>query len=238
MTDEHKTTGAVPSECSHENIRRADAIIYEYQRRRLEATYADFSHYGDLHDYFFGLLYPPPDRRPRFTVRNRAYARIAGSRVLRLIFAPVTIRVLNQITELDHITEAMNCKLSRALCGRCPLPDSIDDDIYFDICRKTTTLAQHEKQFDFVYEGFYFGEIVIKNIKMNLEEMLRLIPRSLIRNSDLLDLATQTYYTFQRHKNELETFRLALHERELAYIGRVFGVKFDKQPLVYTGEEK
>ena len=235
--EETTTTGAEAAGVSPECLRRAEQLIYDYQRRRIEAAYADFGHYDDLREYFFGLLHPPPERRARFAARNRAYARIARARFLRLILAPVTIRVLNQITELEKITEAMNHKFARALCESGPLPDSVDDEIYFGLCRKTTTCAQHEKQFDFAYEGFYFGELVVKYIKLDLEGMLRLIPRSLIRNSDLLDLAAQTYYCFRRHKNEHETFRLALHERELAYIGRIFGVKLEKQPLVYEGEE-
>jgi hypothetical protein len=238
MTDEAKSAGALSADVSPDCLCRAEQIIYDYQRARLEATYADFSHYSDLHEYFFGLLYPPPDVRPKFAARNRTYTRIAGSRLLRMIFHPVTMRVMNQIAELDRMTEAMNRKFARSLCERGPLPDSIDDGIYFELCRKTTATAQHEKQFDFVYEGFYFGELVIKHIKMDLKDMMRLIPKSLMRNIDLLDLATRTYYTFRSHKNELETFRLTMHERELAYIGRIFGITIDKKPLIYTGNEE
>jgi hypothetical protein len=235
MTGEEKTSGAGSAEVSPDFTRRAEQLIYDYQRSRLEATYSDFAHYDDLHEFFFGLLYPPPDKRQRFAARNRAYTRIASSRLLRIIVAPITIRVMNQVTELEQLTETMNHKLARALCERGPLPDSLEESVYFDLCARLTAIDQHEKMFDFAYEGFYFGELVIKTVKMNLEDMLRLIPRAIIRNSELIDLATQTYLVFRHHRNELETFRLALHERELAYISRMFGVTLYKVPLVYPG---
>ncbi|MFA6449366.1 MAG: hypothetical protein WCX65_07865 [bacterium] len=224
---------AVASDC----LLNAEALIYDYQRRRLEATYCDFSQYSDLHDYFFGLLYPPPDRRARFTPRNRAYSRIVNSRFMRFIVLPDTVRVMNQVTELDNMTDALNRGFARELCSRGPLPDCIGEETYFDLCRKTSTPAQHERQFDISYECFYFGELVIKYVKMNLEDMIRLIPRAVIRNSDLIDLAAQTYYTFRRHRTMLASFRLALHERELSYIGRIFGITIDKKPFVHPDDK-
>lgn len=238
MSDEEKKTGGAQAGITPDSARRAEMLIYDYQRRRIETTYADFAHYSDLHAFFFGLLYPPPEQRRRFAHRNRAYARIAGSRLLKVLLAPITIRIMNQVAELGRLADSLALTLERELCVRGPLPESIDENLYFELCRKTTSIGRHEKIFDLAYEAFYFGELVIKTVKMNLEEMLRLIPRSIIRSSELIELATQTYVVFKRHINELEHFRLTLHERELEYIGRMFGVKIDKAPLIYTGEEQ
>ncbi len=229
MSEGGKSTGTAEAESS---LARAGQLVYEYQRRRIEETYADFGHYDDLREYFFGLLYPPPDRRAKFAARNRAYRRVAAARILRYLFAPVTIRVLNQITELERITETMNGKIARALSEDGELPERLEEETYFRICRETTSVDMHVKQFDFAFEGMYFGELVVKTIKLDLNAMLRLVPRSFIRNSDLLDLATNTYYCFKNHEHDLETFRYALFEREVAYIGRMFGVTLDKKMLV------
>ncbi len=226
MSEGGKSTGGAESE---NRLAIAGRIVYEYQRRRIEETYADFGQYDDLREYFFGLLYPPPDRRAKFAARNRAYRRVAAARILKYLFAPVTIRVLNQITELERITEDMNRKIARGLREAGLLTDQIDEQTYFRVCRETTSIGTHIKQFDFAFEGMYFGELVVKNIKLDLNAMLQLVPRTLIRNSDLLDLATNTYYCFKNHEHDLETFRYALFEREVAYIGRMFGVALDKK---------
>ena len=219
---------AAGSDC----IRAAELLIYNHQRRRIEKTYEDFSGYTELRDYFFGLLYPPPDARARFSARNRTYSRIARSPILRLILHPDSIRIMNQVYALEKEVDALNRRVAEAMCSRGPLPAELDEEAYFALCRETSGQNDHERQFDYAYEAFYFGEAVVKYIPMNLEQILNLVPKMLIRNSDLLDLAAGTYHTFHGHKDRLEEFRLALHYRELDYIGRMFGVKIDRKPFV------
>ena len=228
---EHENAAGEADCAGADCLRAAGALIYDYQKRRIEQSYGDFRHYNDLYGFFFVLLYPPPDERARFAPRNRLYARIVKNPILKLIFHPDTIRVVNQVAELERMTESMNRRFARALCARGPLPAELDEETYFALCRETTSLQEHEKQFDYAYEAFYFGEMTTKYFKMNLQQMLNMVPKTLIRNSDLIDLATRTYSAFKNHENELERFRLTLHERELDYIGRIFGVKIDKKPF-------
>lgn len=216
-TSEKAAHGATP-----ERLARAERLVYEFQRRRLEETYGDFENIGDLRDFFFTLVYPPPDARGRFAARNKAITRVCRNWLFRLTFAPITIQTLEKVIELERLTESINEKIARALCERGPLPEALDDETYFDVSRKASTLEQRTRQLDNALEALHYGELFLKFFKFGIKQILRMVPKALIRNSDMLDLGVQAYTRLAAHKDDLESYRAAIRGRESARIGKMF----------------
>jgi len=220
-----RANAADTPERSKDSLRSAERLVYEHQRRRLEDTYSDFEGIDDVRDFFFEMIYPPPEARARFAARNRSIRRITRSWLFRITFHPITFRIAKQIIELEDITESINRRIARELCARGPLPDSIDDDTYCGISREVSTLKQRMRQLENACDGLHYGQKLVEYFPSGVGEVLRFVPKPLLRYSELIDFGIKGYNCLSNHVDELETFRHAIRDRETVYINRMFNVE-------------
>ncbi len=200
----------------------AEELIYKYQRERLEETYSDFEGIDDLREFFFEMIYPPPEKRRKLHSRNNAYRKAAKSRILGILIPELAIRALLEIIELEDMTELINKELVRALCEKGELPERMERSYYFELCREVSDPLQRKRQIECAADGFLLVEMFVKYTRFNLNQIVLLVPKPLVRNSDLLDMSISAFLCFSNHKQDLERLRLSMVEREKKYVEEMF----------------
>jgi hypothetical protein len=204
-------------------LSRAEQLVYDCQRRRLDDTYADIQDTDDIRELFHELLYPPPEERIKFIPRNNYVRRIARNWLFRITFHRMTVEVLEKAIELERINESVNGRIARALRDRGPLPDSLEDGAYIDIARAVSSRAERLRQLENVIFVLKYADVFVKYFRIGIKDILRMIPRPLIRNSDLLHLGVEGYTRLKNHENELLNLIEIIRERESARIDTVYG---------------
>lgn len=205
-----------------EKMTAAETLVYEYQKRRLENEYSDFEGMDDVIGLFFGYYYPPPEERGEFEKLKRAYVRTIKNPLLRLICSRWVTSRLEEIAELDGLTRKLNRAVAAELAELDPPPDAVDDDLYFRLSRRAVTRAQRERQVRCAVGGLELGAGVILHFPLNIQQIIRRIPRPLVRNRDLFDLAVETYLVFHSHKKNLAEYIETIERREGERLDRMF----------------
>lgn len=197
-------------------------MIYEFQSVRLEKTYDDYEGLDDVNELFFNMIYVRPDRRGEFEDRNQAFIRSARSRLLKLIVSEPVRRTLNEIIELNDLTGRIHQDMAFELCNAGPLPDELDEETFFELSRRVSTIGDRRRQLKCALDGYKICAGAVLHFPMNLDQIIRFVPKSLIQNSELLELAVNTYKCFNRHKDMLYDYYDVIKERETDYIDRMF----------------
>ena len=226
MSDNQEKTraGAAPRITGAE--REAWIRVYEYQRRRLERTYADFRDAGaDLHRFFFEFVYLHPAHRPRFEKRDQAFVRIARNWLFRRLTTRELHAYLEGVIRLQALTDALDVSAARHLAraGVSLNGDTIPDADYAAAYRAAASRAQRIAQVELVLKTFELCNRIVNELPLNLDQILRYTPKVFLRDGELLNLCIEAYHTFHRHGGRLDEYDAALRERELAYIHSMFG---------------
>lgn len=206
-----------------EQLSAALDLIYQYQRKRFEKTYSDYNGIDDVKDLFFNVIYPPPETQKKLKSRNRAFARAVNSWYLKLFLHPRALKALQGVIELNDSIETTNRKMAEILLKEGPLPDCIDDQSYNALARAASSSREYKHRLRLVLDAFLLCSMVVKQSRMNLDDIIRRIPKPLIHNSELLELSINTFKTFKNHKENLDSYMKVLEERELLHINKIFG---------------
>lgn len=207
------------------NRRQAEAekVIYEYQKRRLEEMYSDVGGLDDIRSFFFELAYPPPEERERFAERNLAFSRMVRNPLIRLICSREVIRTLENTRELNELTERLDGRVAKELSFMDPMPEHVDEKLYFEISSKVSTYEERMRQLEYAMGGFMLGIGVVIHLPLNLEQIIRIVPKRLVGNKDLFELAVEIYRVFYNHRDDLEGYLELMNKRESDYLKRMFG---------------
>jgi len=206
-------------------VKKAEALIYDYQRRRIERTYEDMEDIDEARGLFFSKIYPPPPERAKFRERDRSFVHTTRSRLLRMFIAKKTISLLEEIIELKESTDRFNRAMAEELVSEGNLPESLDDEKYFELSRRVSTFDDRSRQVRCAVDGFTLGVKVVLDFPLNLRQIVRFLPRGLIGNADLFDLAVDIYNAFHRHRNRLYAYREIMIERETARLKEMFEIE-------------
>ncbi len=207
-----------------DKFKQAERLIYEHQRTRLEKCYREYEGLDDVRELFFNMIYVRPDRRDDYEDRNKSFIRSARSRLLRIIVSEPVIRTLNEIIELNDLTGRIHQDMSFELCKLGKLPEELDEETFFMLSRQVSTVEDRRRQLQCAMDGYRICADVVLHFPMNLDQLIRFVPKALIRNSELLELAIKTYRCFNKHKDKLHEYREVIKTRETDYIDRMFRV--------------
>lgn len=207
-----------------DRLLHARRMVYDFQRRRLLGTYADYGDAADLQRLFFDCIYVDPATRHKFEKRDRTFIRIARSPLLRLMtsrefmdYLATVIRLREQTMQLDKaVAEYAAAEISGAES------DALDPALYAKAFRATASKAERAAQLDAVFISYDLCFRVITELPFSLEDILRFTPKIFMRNSELLNLCISAYRIFSRHKPHLQEYARALRERETAYLDSMF----------------
>ena len=132
-------TGGVPRVA--DDVLSVWRLIYQYHQRRLESTYADFSHYDDLRSFFFNLVYVDPALRPKYEKRDRTFVSISHNWLLRAITTKELIDYLETVIELRRATDKWNVAMAEYLIDKHGMSGDgpLDEATYRDAVRAVTT---------------------------------------------------------------------------------------------------
>ncbi len=204
-------------------LEKAEHLIYDYQRRRFEATYADIDEIDDVRELFFCVLYPPPHEKDKFAGRDDAFKKTSRSWLMRHLAPRLIVDTLEDIIELNDTTTRVNSCMSNILASWDTLPEALSEQQYSILARKCTNHATALRTLQCTMSGFSLCAKVAKSTDYDLKKILRIVPKSFLRNSDLFDLSVRTYHCFINHRETLDSYFAIIEHRETELINRLYG---------------
>jgi len=200
---------------------RARALVYGFQKKRIEETYSDFEA-GDILGLFFDLLYPQPELRPKFAARDRMARRIVGSWIFRITFNEVTIKVARMAIELQDTVDSINERFVDELCRDGGMPEAVGEREWIEISGRVSSREERMRELEIVLFGLGYCEKFVQFFK-GVDHVLKFIPSLLLRNSGIIEQGIRGYETLYPHRDKIGGYLKAIEERETAWIERMYG---------------
>jgi len=138
---------------------RAESLIYDYHRARLERDYADIDDADELKSFFFEKIYPPPEARAVLDSRNRSIRRIIRNPFFKIVFHPVTVKTARQLLELEKLTNDANRRMADEMRNSPPPLRPLDDDAYFMLCRAATSEDESRRRLECAMDVFNYSRL-------------------------------------------------------------------------------
>ncbi|HPI75922.1 MAG TPA: hypothetical protein PLK80_04255 [bacterium] len=201
---------------------RAESLIYDYHRARLERDYADIDDADELKSFFFEKIYPPPEARAALEGRNRSIRRIIRNPFFKIVFHPVTVRTARQLLELDKLTNDANRRIDEEM-RKSPPPCPLDDDAYFKLCRAATTEDESRRRLECAMDVFNYSRLLIEGFP-NLRDVFKVVPAPLLKIAGgALEFGIHGYNTLLCHRERLQYYMETIERRESDRIEKIFG---------------
>ncbi len=202
---------------------RAESLIYDYHRGRLERDYADIDDADELKSFFFEKIYPPPEERAALEGRNRSIRRIIRNPFFKIVFHPVTVKTARQLLELDKLTNDANRRIAGEMRKSPPPPCPLDDDAYFKLCRAATRVEDARRRLECAIDVFNYSRLLIEGFP-NLRDVFRVVPAPLLKIAGgALEFGIHGYNTLLCHRERLQYYMETIERRESDRIEKIFG---------------
>ena len=218
----------MPESIDKDRLREAEELIYRAQRERIERMYSDIHDLGAARRLFFEKVYPPPGERHRYEKRDRAFVRMTRNRLLRLICSQRVIAILEEVVELKESNDRFNREMARGLAARDTLPDRLSEQEYIDLSRSVSTYPERIRQVQCALDGFILGLKVVLHFPLDLNQIIRYVPRRLLGDRELFELAVDIYNAFYSHRDRLYDELELLREREANRLKEIFDIPDDE----------
>jgi hypothetical protein len=202
---------------------RAESLIYDYQRARLERDYADINDAEELNSFFFEKIYPPLGKSAAFESRNRSIRRIIRNPFFKIVFHPVTVKTAAQLLELERLTNDANRRMAEELRKSQTPPRALDDEGYFKLCRAATCEEESRRRLECAIDVFNYSRLLIEGFP-NLRDVFRVVPSPLLRMAGgALEFGIQGYNALLCHRERLQYYMETIERRESERIEKIFG---------------
>jgi hypothetical protein len=187
--------------------------VKEWQSRRLAASYADVAgqpRYRAATAFFLDDLYGPKD----FSARDQEMLRIVP--VMARILPASALETAALAIELEALSEDLDHRLTRALP-----PGAIDERVYAQAYRESSTRAQRERQVELIGAvGHRLDALVRRPLVFRTLKLMRQ-PARLAGLDDLQNFLERGFASF-RDMAGADDFLELIRRRETGILNRLF----------------